>query len=117
MTIPELTEALLQTAADLRAANDDLYHLSVEWAHAEDSYRKSKAVAYLAASGTINERNAHVDKVCSEDRLKAHLAESTKEAKKELVRSLQAQLSALQTIAALTRAEMNLAGQYEDATR
>lgn len=114
MTIPELTQALMETAADLRAANSDLYKLSVEWAHAEDAYRKSKAVAYLAASGTINERNAHVDKVCSEDRLKAHLAEAEKEAKKELVKSLQAQLSALQTVAALMRAEMHLAGRYED---
>lgn len=103
----------MDTAAGLRQANDELYQLSVEWAHAEDKYRKAKSVAYLAASGTVAERNAHVDKVCSEDRLKAHLAESTKEAKKELVRSLQAQLSALQTIAALIRAEMHLAGQYE----
>lgn len=104
----------MQTAADLRAANDELYKLSVEWAHAEDGYRKAKAVAYLAASGTINERNASVDKVCSSERLKAHLAEAEKEAKKELSRSLQAQLSALQTVAALMRAEMNLAGRFED---
>jgi hypothetical protein len=113
MTIPELTEALMQTAADLRQANDDLYKLSVEWAHREDAYRKAKAVAYLAASGTVAERSAHVDKVCSDERLKAHLAEAEKEAKRELVKSLQAQLSALQTIAALMRAEMNLAGRFE----
>lgn len=113
MTIPELTQALLSTAADLRTANEELYKLSVEWAHAEDEYRKAKAIAYLAASGTINERNAHVDKVCSSERLKAHLAEAEKEAKKKLVESLQAQLSALQTIAGMLRAEMNLAGRFE----
>lgn len=113
MTTHELEAAILETIADLRKANEELHALSVEWARSEDAYRKARAVAYLAASGTINERNSHVDKICSEDRLKTHLAESTKEAKRELVRSLQAQLSALQTIAAMNRAEMSLAGRYE----
>lgn len=112
MTTHELETALLETAADLRKACDALRADSIAWAHAEDAYRKAKAITYLAASGTINERNAHVDKVCSEDRCKAHLAEAIKEAGRDLVRSLQAQLSALQTIAAMTRAEMDLAGRY-----
>ena len=110
MTIPELTQALMDTATDLRQANADLYTLSMDYVRAEDMYRNAKANAYLVAEGTINERNAKVDKVCAGERLKAHLAEAEMNAKKELVKSLLAQLSALQTIGALTRAEMQLAG-------
>lgn len=113
MTIPELEEKLLATVAELRDASDDLTTQAREWAKADHKYRHSKAVAYLASSGTVAERTAHVDKACGTERDAAHTAEALQAAAKEKVKALQAELSAYQTIAGLIRAEMGLVGRYE----
>jgi len=113
LTIPELEEKLLAAVAELRDASDDLTTHARDWAKADHYYRHAKAVAYLASDGTVQARQAHVDKVCKEEREKAHTADALREAVKEKVRALQAEISAYQTIAGLIRAEMGLAGKYE----
>jgi hypothetical protein len=113
MTIPELEEKIMAAVAELRDANDALELLSKEYAVTDHKYRHAKAMAYLAASGTVNERTAHVDKVCGPEREAAHTAEALMNAAKERVRSLQSELSAYQTIARLAMGEMAMAGRYE----
>ena len=113
VTIAELEQNLLATVKELRDANDALEAHSKWYAVADHKYRHAKAVAYLAASGPVKERESHVDKVCGPEREAAHTAEALMNAAKEKVRSLQAELSAYQTIAGLIRAEMGLVGRYE----
>jgi hypothetical protein len=82
-----------------------------EHANKENAYRKAKALAYLAAEGTVEKRKAMVDKDCDRERLEAYLARAEKEGAKESLASLKAQLSALQSIAATVRSEAELAGK------
>lgn len=114
MTTPELEEKLLATVAELRDATDNLTDLAREWAKADHYYRHAKAIAYLSSDGkTVADKQAQVDKVCKEEREKAHTADALREAQREKVRALMAELTAYQTIAANMRADMNLAGRYE----
>lgn len=78
------------------------------WTTAEDDYRYAKAVAYLAATGTVNERSAHVDKACDSERRAAHTAEALQEARKELIRSKRQVLSSLQSLLSAQKAEMQM---------
>lgn len=113
MTKNELEDKLLATIAELRDASDNLTDLAREWATADHYYRHAKAVAYLACAGTVAERTAYVDKACKEEREKAHTADAMREAVREKVRALMAELTAYQTIAANLRQEMQMEGRYE----
>lgn len=101
----------------LEAANDELRAKAIDHAKAEHAYKRAKAIAYLAASGTVNERTAYVDKACDMEREKAYMARAEKDAALELVRSYRQQLSAMQSIAASARSEMELAGTPYSRTR
>ena len=82
----------------------------VAYAEAEHQYRSAKAMAYLETeSGTVAEREAHVYAIMGEHRRTRDLADGQKVAALEAVRSRRAQLSALQTLIAAHRAEVELA--------
>lgn len=104
----ELESAILGAIKELRQANEELSRLSKEYALSDHAYRRAKAIAYLATSGTVAERSAHVDKACEEERQRAHLSEAVREAMKERVRSLMTEITAYQTLASLMKAEMGL---------
>jgi hypothetical protein len=114
--LPEdLKIELLRLCEKLENANDDLEIKANLWANAEHTYRKAKATAYLKfktdSSGTrhtIPVLEAIVDEQCEHQRFDAYLARAQKEAALEKVRSLRAQLSALQSVAASVRAELEL---------
>jgi hypothetical protein len=75
-------------------------------ANAEAEYRKAKANAYLATSGTVGEREAQVDKTIADERYAAHLAEGLAQSALEAVRNRRTQLSVLQTVAGAIKEEM-----------
>jgi hypothetical protein len=75
-------------------------------ANAEAEYRKAKANAYLATSGTVGEREAQVDKTIAAERYAAHLAEGLAQSALEAVRNRRTQLSVLQTVAGAIKEEM-----------
>lgn len=88
---------------------------SREWAVNEDRYRGAKATATIKfkndpqyAKATVQYLDALVDNECGQYRESAYMSRSMKEATYELVRSLRAQLSALQTQAGLMRTEMDM---------
>lgn len=113
MTRDELEEKLLAAVAELRDATDTLTDLAREWAKADHYYRHAKAVSYLASEGTVQARQAHVDKACKEEREKAHTADALREAAKEKVRALEVEISAYQTLGGLMKSDMAMAGRYE----
>ena len=87
-----------------------LREAGVAYAEAEHQYRSAKAMAYLETeSGTVAEREAHVYAIMGEHRRTRDLADGQKVAALEAVRSRRAQLSALQTLIAAHRAEVELA--------
>lgn len=78
---------------------------SVEFAEAEHDYRQARARAWLAARGTVPERESQVELKCGELRRARDLADGVRLAAQEAVRSRRAQLSALQSVLAAVRAE------------
>ena len=82
-----------------------LREASVRHAQADHHYRKSRAIAYLQASGTVAERDAHADIETAEGRLDRDLAAGEAEAAREAVRARRTQLSAVQSLLNAHRAE------------
>ena len=105
MNAAELNVQLLDAAHGLRESLNDLEGRSIAYAKAERTYRLAKSTAYLATSGTVNEREAHAEQAINEVRYQRDLAEGLKVSALEAVRSRRAVLSAVQTLANLYREE------------
>jgi hypothetical protein len=90
-------------------ALDQLRASSRDYADAEHAYRQARAKAWLAARGTVNERESMVELRCGDLRYARDLADGLRSASVEAIRSRRAQLSALQSVLAASRAEVELA--------
>jgi hypothetical protein len=102
-----LNRELDSIARDMHNAQADLERYSEEWAQKENIYRRKKAITYLTAEGTVDQRKAIVDRDCEKERLAAHLAEGLMKAALENVRNRRSHLSAIQTKSANVKAEMD----------
>ena len=109
ITPRQLIEMMLQASRELDAAQAELTAATREAARAENEYRKARASAFLATSGTVGEREAHTDKATDRERYAAHLADGLRTAALEAVRNRRTQLSVLQTVANAVREEAALA--------
>ena len=101
----ELNRQLLDAANDVRAALKELENRSREYARAERIYRQAKATAYLASTGTVAEREARSENAINDARFQRDMAEGLKVSALEAVRSYRGVLSALQTLANVSREE------------
>lgn len=83
---------------------------SVEVAQSEFDYRKAKAIAWQSApAGTVPMREAWVDSETAGQRQSLDLAEGSRSAALEAVRSRRQQLSAVQSLLAAHKAEADFA--------
>ena len=99
---------MLEAKSEIDAALHE-YDIRIrEDAEADKQAKLSHASAYLASSGTAGERNAHADKGSVDERYRARLAEGLKRSAASAVESKRQWLSALQSIASLTKAEAQL---------
>lgn len=105
----DLQGELRRLCLHLETAQSQLRSASLFYAKKESAYRKAKAIAYLSVDGTVEARKAKVDERCGDERQTAYLARAARESALENVKSIRAQLSALQSIAASVRSEMELA--------
>jgi hypothetical protein len=113
----DLNPRLIEASHELDAALHEHTEVVVEAAEAERVYSRSKAIAYLQANGkTVSEREANAEllevrgsETLSDVRHTRDLTEGLKVAALEAVRSRRAQLSAIQTMANLTKAEAEFA--------
>jgi hypothetical protein len=107
MNAGELNQQLLDAAERLRQSLDDLYQRSVEYASAEQAYRHGKAVAFLSTTGakTVAEREARAENAINDLRYRRDMAEGLKVSALEAVRSNRGILSAMQTLASLSKEE------------
>ena len=103
MTPAELTGELLRLSRLLDDANRAVRDRGRAQAEHERDYRKARALAWLDAAGTAQERKDAVDAATADERYARDLAESDHRAAWEAVRNLRVQMSALQTIAGVER--------------
>jgi hypothetical protein len=101
-----MVDRMIAASHALDEAQADLETCVCRRANAEAEYRKAKANAYLATSGTVGEREAQVDKTIADERYAAHLAEGLAQSALEAVRNRRTQLSVLQTVAGAIKEEM-----------
>jgi hypothetical protein len=111
ITPAQLNSEMIRLSRDLDVAHQELVDQSHAWAKSEGKYRLAKANAYLASTGTVQARQAHVDKVTDSERIEAHLSDALRVAALERVRNVRAQLSALQSVANAVRSEVEMAGR------
>jgi hypothetical protein len=101
-----LRNDLLDLSDELTQALEDLRTAGKNEAQKDNAMRIAKAKAFLLAQGkNKEEREARADPNWQKERLEARLAESEKETCLEVVRSLRAQMSALQALVYANRAE------------
>jgi hypothetical protein len=104
----ELTKSLFAAKRDIDQALLDYEEAIRVDAEADRTAKIAKSAAYLSSSGTAGERTAYVDQATSEVQYKARLAEGLKRSASQAVESKRQWLSALQSLASLTRAEAQL---------
>ena len=104
---------ILDAMEQLQSALTEHKAAAVAHATADHAYRQAQARAWLSlkAEGGEKRTEAHfkamVDQMCDREMLGCRLAEANHEAAKELVRALQTQISAGQSILSAERAEAN----------
>ena len=108
MTGAELTAELVRLSRllddSLRAMRDRGRLL----AELERDYRHARALAWIETDGTAKQREDDVNSMTADQRYARDIANHDRQAAQEAVRNYRAQLSALQTIANVERAEMEL---------
>jgi hypothetical protein len=107
--VKQTYEELLRLSRDLLASCDQLQVDAINAAQKENDYRRAKCIAYLSSEGTVQARQAMVDKTCERERLDAHMAQAIREAGMERVRSLRTIISAYQTYINSNTAEAEFA--------
>lgn len=89
---------------------DALRRSAEDVARAENAYRHERARAWMQVKAELaREREAYVDGITADLRLARDLAEGSRQAALEALRSRRAQLDALRSILSATRSEMELA--------
>src|SRR4051812_21763450 len=103
----DVNQELLNLIKHLSEASTQLHGNALTWANAEHNYRAAKAKALIRfktdeehKKSTVQYLEALIDEECASQRLAAYIARAQKEASLELVRSIRAQLNALQSIGA-----------------
>jgi hypothetical protein len=109
MNAAELAEAMHTAKRDIDAALLEYDRAIREDAEADKQAKISHSSAYLASSGTAGERTAWADKGSVDERYKPRLADGLKRSAAQAVESKRQWLSALQSLASLTKAEAQLA--------
>ena len=109
MDTQELVSEMIRLSRLLDKGVLALVDAAKEYAEAHDRYAAAKATAYLGSEGTVEQRKAHVDQLTGGERRRALLADAMRQACLEAVRSRRQQLSALQSVAAGHRTELELA--------
>lgn len=115
MNLPELTKRMLAAKSEIDEAMRTYEQAIREDADADDVARRQKARAYLTCreqlggKATVGAIEAAVDLETSEVQMQARLAEGLKRSAAQALEGKRQWLSALQSLASLTKAEAQLA--------
>jgi hypothetical protein len=109
-TPAQIESEIRRLARKLEDRTDELAGLFRGAAEADVAYRLAYAKALLVADGdTVSAREAHATLTTAELLLDRKVAEAVADAGRESVRSMRDQLSAVQSVGAMLRAQMDLA--------
>jgi hypothetical protein len=92
-----------ELSAELSRVTAELYKATRDAAQARHDHRVARAKAYLAAEGTVAEREAHAELAAADEMLTRELAEATEKALIENGRNVRAQLEGMRSLNANTR--------------
>ena len=108
LTQEHLYNEYVRLSAALDQAIKELFHAAKDWAEKNSAYRQSRSSALIQTLGGKNrdEREAKASPFFEPQKFEAELSEAVKEATLEQVRGLRTQLSALQTLIASRRSEL-----------
>lgn len=110
MDINQLGNEIFRLSALLEKGIASLLDASKRSSHAEHKLRMSVSKAWVEApKGTVPQREAWVEAQTADEKLELDLADADRYTALEAVRSRRAQLSALQSVMAAHRAEVELA--------
>ena len=94
----------------MRQAQESLERYLQASVRADRDYRVAKSQAYLKSDGkTVSDKDAAVELLVDEDRLKAKMSEAMAEAAKSRLQNLRSEMNALTAIMYTARTEMELA--------
>lgn len=108
LTQEHLYNEYVRLSEALELAIHELFVAAKDWAEKNSEYRKAKSAALMQTIGGKNrdEREAKASPFFERQKFESELSEGVKEATLEQVRGLRTQLSALQTIVASRRSEL-----------
>lgn len=97
----------VQIERDLRETNDHIYkgvqvvsNAYADFLEAERDYKNAHAMAYLAAKGSIKDKEAQAEIATEDKRAARDVADVAYKRAKDMLRAVEGKQSALQTIAA-----------------
>lgn len=102
----EVEEELLRLLDLLENETESFETLSVDSAKKEAKYRSDWAKGYLAAKGSIKEREAWADYQLNEENYDYKISEALVKSKREKLLSLRTSIDALRTLNANVRAQV-----------
>jgi hypothetical protein len=111
--VASLSRQMVEAKRDLEDAQSEHVRCVHDAAEKDRTARIAKSTAYLSASGTVQERQAHVDQATADVVYAAKLSEGLERSALEAIRNRRQILSALQSLAAAQREEAHLA-RYMD---
>jgi len=103
----EVEEEILRLSGMLEEETESFEILAQDAAVKEAMYKSSWAKEYLAAKGSIKEREAWADYKLEQEIYNWKISEALVKAKREKLHSLRTSIDALRTIAANVRAQVN----------
>jgi hypothetical protein len=101
----EVEDNILRLVEELEEHTEAFEVLAVDQAKKESRYKSAWAKEYLAANGSIKERESWADYKLSDEQYAVKIADALLKAKKEKLNSVRTALDSLRTLAANVRAQ------------
>ena len=102
----EIEDNIMRLVEELEDHTEAYEVLAVDQSKKEARYKSSWAKEYLAANGSIKERESWADYKLSDEYYEVKIADALLKAKKEKLNSIRTALDSLRTLAANVRAQI-----------
>ena len=101
----DIEDNMVRLVEELEEHTEAFEVLAVDLAKKESRYKAAWAKGYLAANGSIKERESWADYKLSDEHYEVKIADALLRAKKEKLNSIRTALDSLRTLAANVRAQ------------
>jgi len=101
----EIEDNMVRLVEELEDHTEAFEVLAVDLAKKESRFKSAWAKEYLAANGSIKERESWADYKLSDEQYEVKIADALLRAKKEKLNSIRTALDSLRTLAANVRAQ------------